>query len=205
MNDPLNKATPSEDLMTRVARGDDNAFEILVHRHQQAILNLIYHFMGRRARAEDLAQEVFLRIWQSAGRYKPTAKFTTWIYRITANLCFNELKALGRRRRLFVEPSQGVDLEPEEVYPNADEGKALSPEDLLITSERNRQLLNAIQQLPANQRMALLLKRFEGLSYEEIAQIMGRSAQAVDSLMVRAKRNLQKNLSEPPPAGVGGI
>ena len=78
----MDKEIPSEDLMARVAKGDDNAFEILVNRHQTSILNLIYRFIGDRTQAKDLAQEVFLRVWQSAENYEPKAKFTTWIYRL---------------------------------------------------------------------------------------------------------------------------
>ncbi len=91
---------PSEDLMARIAKGDEDAFEILVTRHQASVLNLIYRFIGDRTQAKDLAQEVFLRVWQAAKTYEPKAKFTTWIYRITTNLCLNELKS-ARRKRWF--------------------------------------------------------------------------------------------------------
>src|SRR3972149_11796155 len=90
----------TEDLMARIAKGDDDAFEILVNRHQASVLNLIYRFIGDRTQAKDLAQEVFIRVWQAAKSYKPKAKFTTWIYRVTANLCFNELKS-SRRKKWF--------------------------------------------------------------------------------------------------------
>ena len=96
----INNKASSEDLMARIAEGDEDAFEILVNRHQTSVLNLIYRFIGDRTQAKDLAQEVFLRVWQAAKTYKPEAKFTTWIYRITANLCINELKS-SRRRKLF--------------------------------------------------------------------------------------------------------
>src|SRR3990170_8630704 len=88
----------TEDLMARIARGDNDAFEILVNRHQASVLNLIYRFIGDRTQAKDLAQEVFLRVWQSAKSYEPRAKFTTWIYRITTNLCLNELKSSHRKK-----------------------------------------------------------------------------------------------------------
>ena len=96
----MDKEIPSEDLMTRIAKGDDDAFEILVNRHQASVLNLIYRFIGDRTQAKDLAQEVFIRVWQAAKTYKPDAKFTTWFYRIAAKLCFNELKS-ARRRKWF--------------------------------------------------------------------------------------------------------
>ena len=91
---------PTEELMARIGKGDEDAFEILVNRHQTSILNLTYRFIGDRTQAKDLAQEVFIRVWQGAKTYEPKAKFTTWIYRITANLCFNELKS-ARRKKWF--------------------------------------------------------------------------------------------------------
>jgi RNA polymerase sigma-70 factor (ECF subfamily) len=195
MNNNLSdEGTLSEDLMARVAKGDNYAFEALVKRHQRTVLNLIYRFMGKRTKAEDLAQEVFIRVWQAAGRYKRTAKFNTWIYRITANLCLNELKSARRRKLLFLSSSGGKGENREDRYfePGAD--REPSPEDLLLTAERNRQVSAALRSLPANQRLAVILKRYDDLSYREIAQILGCSVSAVDSLLVRAKRNLRKNL-----------
>jgi RNA polymerase sigma-70 factor (ECF subfamily) len=90
MERKMDSISPSEDLMAKIAEGDEEAFEILVERHRTIVLNIVYRFMGDREQANDLAQEVFLRVWQTAKKYEPTAKFTTWIYKITANLCFNE-------------------------------------------------------------------------------------------------------------------
>jgi RNA polymerase sigma-70 factor (ECF subfamily) len=187
----MDKEIPSEDLMARIAKGDADAFELMVNRHQTSVLNLIYRFIGDRTQAKDLAQEVFLRVWQAAGSYQPKAKFTTWIYRITANLCINELKS-SRRRKLFQFLRFGEDQE------NTIEGALVdaspSPEDLLLSREQSRRISDALQSLPANQRMALVLKRYDDLSYEEIAQIIGCSVSAVESLLVRAKRTLQEKL-----------
>ena len=94
MND---KTTSSEELMAKIAEGDEYAFEVLVRPHQTSVLNLIYRYVGDRTKAKDLAQEVFIRVWRAANRYEPKAKFTTWIYRITANLCLNELKSVRRK------------------------------------------------------------------------------------------------------------
>ena len=182
----------SEDLMARIAKGDDSAFEILVNRHQVSILNLIYRFIGDRTQAKDLAQEVFIRVWQSAKSYEPKAKFTTWLYRITANLCFNELKS-ARRRRWFQFHRSNEDNEGsiEETFSDG----SPTAEDLLLEKERSRQISDALQSLPDNQRMALVLKRYDDLTYAEIAQIIGCSVSAVESLLVRAKKTLQKKLS----------
>lgn len=191
MNDLLDETASSENLMAGCAKGDTHAFEILVRRHQGPVLNFIYRFIGDRIEAEDLAQEVFLKVWQSAAAYKPSAKFTTWIYRIAANLCINKQK-YDRIRRLFMVPPSRK--EEEALGDEFHAGKSPSPEDLLLIAERSRQILNAIRQLPANQRISLILKKYEGLSYKEISGIIGCSVSAVDSLMVRAKKNLRRKL-----------
>ena len=188
----MDKEIPSEDLMVRITEGDEYAFELLVGRHQSSILNLIYRFIGDRTKSQDLAQEVFIRVWQAVGSYQPKAKFTTWIYRITANLCINELKS-SRRRKLFQFLRFGEDQENtiEEVLVDA----SPSPEDLLLSREQSRRISDALQSLPANQRVALVLRRYDNLSYQEIAKILNCSVSAVESLLIRAKRNLQKKLA----------
>jgi RNA polymerase sigma-70 factor (ECF subfamily) len=185
----MDKQISSEELMARIAEGDNSAFEILVHRHQTSILNLVYRFIGDRTQAKDLAQEVFIRVWQAAKTYKPEAKFTTWIYRITANLCFNEQKS-ARRKKWFSFNWSNEDGEHtfEEILADS----APSAEDILLEKERSRQISDALQCLPDNQRMAMVLKRYDDLSYHEIAQIIGCSVSAVESLLVRAKR-IMKN------------
>jgi RNA polymerase sigma-70 factor (ECF subfamily) len=187
----IDETVSSEDLMARIAKGDNDAFEILANRHQTSVLNLIYRFIGDRTQAKDLAQEVFIRVWQAAKTYKPEAKFTTWIYRIATNVCFNELKS-ARRRRWFQFLRFG-DQHEETIEDTFVDGSP-SPEDLLLAKERSRQISDALQSLPENQRMALVLKRYDDLSYQEIAQILGCSVSAVESLLVRAKKTLQEKL-----------
>jgi RNA polymerase sigma-70 factor (ECF subfamily) len=186
MIDPL---ISDEELMAEIARGDEYAFELLVNRHQSRMLNLIYRFVGNRTQARDLAQEVFIRVWQAAPRYKPQAKFTTWTYRLAANLCLNELKSSDRKKLFFLGS-------PAEVGRTLSEESNISPsaEELLLVEERSRQISHALQSLPENQRMALILKRYDNLSYLEIARIMECSVSSVESLLVRAKKNLQEKL-----------
>jgi len=177
--------------MIKVAEGDEFAFEILVHRHQASVLNLIYRYVGDKTKAKDLAQEVFIRVWRAANRYEPKAKFTTWIYSITANLCLNELKLVKRGKLIQLE----VEKENRQSTGYETHSKvSQSPEDLLLAEERSRQISQALQSLPENQRMALILKRYDGLAYDEIAKIMGCSVSAVESLLVRAKKNIQEKL-----------
>ena len=188
----MNKHTQNdEELMLRIAEGDEHAFEILVERHQTHVLNLIYRFLGDRTKSQDLAQEVFLRVWRAAGDYKPKAKFTTWLYRIAANLCLNELKSARRKKWLrFFQ----ADTDEQNSGENDFSDSSPSPEDLLLSKERTIEITNALQSLPENQRMALILKRYDDLSYEEIARVLNCSVSAVESLIVRAKKNLQEKL-----------
>lgn len=145
-NDLLEEDILSEDLMARVAKGDRYAFETLVKRHQKKVLNLVYRLIGDKARAEDLAQEVFIRVWKAAGRYKPTARFNTWIYRITTNLCLNELKS-SRRREFFFPFSRTKEEDPEENCLERHINWTQSPEELLIAAETNRQVSAALRSL----------------------------------------------------------
>ena len=177
--------------MSWTAEGDEYAFEVLVRRHQASVLNLIYRYVGDRTRAKDLAQAVFVRVWQAAKTYKPRAKFTTWIYRIATNLCLNELKSAHHKKWFqFFRSDANDEARTEENIPDS----SPSPEDLLLAKERSRQITDALQSLPESQRMALILKRYDDLSYQEIARIMGCSVSAVESLLVRARRTLQEKL-----------
>jgi RNA polymerase sigma-70 factor (ECF subfamily) len=195
MDDRQNDKKTNEDLMCRVTTGDKHAFETLIHRHQRPILNFIFRFMGDPAEAEDWTQEVFLNVWKSAGTYKPDAKFTTWLYRIATNLCINKQRALRIRRWLAISQSPELQQNSENTFIPAEGAEITTPEDHLIDSEQSLHLLNAINDLPTSQRLAIVLKIYDGLSYHEISQIMNRSVSAVDSLLIRAKKNLRKKLT----------
>ena len=180
----------SEDLMLLVADGDKIAFTCLINRHQDAVFRLIYRFFGKKEEANDLAQEVFVRIWRSSKNYTSTSKFTTWLYTITANVCKSEARSLWRRNIWLIGSfwNSGDNDIREAVSP------VLSPEDAAIHAEQNRLVLAAIESLPPNQRLAVVLRRYEELSYQEIAAVIGCSVAAVEALLVRAKVNLQKKL-----------
>lgn len=194
MDDPLNDNNTNEDLMCRTARGDKYAFEALINRHQQPILNFIYRFMGDLTEAEDLTQEVFLRVWKSAGTYRPEAKFTTWLYRIAANLCINRQRSLRIRKWFSISESDSQQQESSETLIDTAGVTRKTPENDLLQSELSQQVSKALDALPSSQRLAIVLKIYDGMTYLEISQILGRSVSAVDSLLIRAKKSLQKKL-----------
>jgi len=195
MIDKMMKIT-NEDLMCRVATGDKHAFEVLVHRHQRPVLNFIFRFLGDQAEAEDLTQEVFLRVWKFAKTYRPDAKFTTWLYRIAINLCTNRQRALRIRKWFSISQPHEQKQNSEDTFSPIESAETATPENHLINSEQSRRLLNALNDLPTSQRLAIVLKIYDGLSYHEISQLMNRSVSAVDSLLIRAKKNLRKKLAK---------
>lgn len=194
MIDKITNST-DEDLMRSVAAGDEYAFKALVNRYQQQVLNLLFRYLGNRAEAEDLTQEVFFSVWKSAGTYKPKAKFTTWLYRITINLSINRQRFLRTRRWFTISESDPQAQASDEMF-TSDRGAApTTPENNLIQSELLQQVKKAIDGLPTSQRLAMILRIYDELSYQEISKILGRSVSAVDSLLIRAKKNLRKKLS----------
>lgn len=175
--------------MAEVAGGNLSAFKELVERHQNALLNYIYRYTGDRASAEDIAQEVFLRVFRNAKEYQPVSSFKTWLFKIATNLCLNEL----RDNRIF---SNTTDIfEPNESGFVALASNSHSPEKETESRELGAILMRAVSGLPENQRVALLLHKYEGFSYLDISRVMGCSVSAVESLIHRARRGLKKQLT----------
>jgi RNA polymerase sigma-70 factor (ECF subfamily) len=195
MDNRQNDTKTNEDLMCRVKSGDKYAFETLVYRHQRPVLNFIFRFLRDPTEAENLTQEVFLRVWKSAGTYQPDAKFTTWLYRIATNLCINKQRAMHIRNWFAISQSHEQKQTSDDTFIPTEGTEIKTPEDHLIDSEQSLHLLDALNDLPTSQRIAIVLKIYDGLSYHEIAQVMDRSVSAVDSLLIRAKKNLQKKLT----------
>jgi len=192
MGDPQNATNAN--LMARVKKGDRDAFATLVKSNQNSVLNFIWRFMGDRTEAEDLAQEAFLRVWKSAGTYQPRAKFSTWLYRIVTNLCINRHRALKIRNLFSISLSPKSKSDMMSVLESEPGANPLTPEDSLLEAEQYHQISNALDTLPSAQKLAIILKINQELSYREISKIMGRSVSAVDALLIRAKKNLQKKL-----------
>lgn len=176
--------------MRLVAEGDTAAFEQLIGRHQALVAGTIARMLGSNADVEDIAQQVFIRVWKSAGRYVARAKFTTWLLKITRNLVFNEMRRAKRH------PHLPVQIEPEaEEMPLRDEATA-TPDATLLQNELQGAIENAITLLPETQRMALVLRRYEELSYDEIAGVLELSVPAVKSLLFRARTELRERLKD---------
>jgi RNA polymerase sigma-70 factor (ECF subfamily) len=184
-------AADGRSLMLAVAAGVPGAFERLVQTYEPRIKAAVARSITDRSAVDDLSQEVLLRLYRSRGRYEPTARFETFLYRIIFNLCVNYTQYQRRRRALPLE--QAVDDDSRGVQLPADES-ALAPSETATLSERAELLRRAVDRLPESQRRALMLSRFEGLGYDDIAQVMGLSVQAVKSLLWRARENVRQVL-----------
>ncbi len=176
-------------LMLAVKEGDENAFEALVLRHQARVVGTIAKMLCGEIDAEDIAQQVFIRVWQSAPRYNPSAKFTTWLLTITRNLVFNEMR---RRRRARLVPLEPTDSDRPPVG-HADASARSAPEEIAEV-ELQEAISSAIAALPENQRLAVILRRFENMPYEEIAKVLGTTVPAVKSILFRARNDLRERL-----------
>ena len=170
---------PDAALMLAFQRGDAAAFRTLFERHARAMVAFCHHFVRDGARAEELAQDVFVKLHQAADRYRPTARFRTFLYRIASNHCLNELRRgeYGARRASAGEAPADPDALP---------STAANPEDVAHAAALERAVTELLARLPEKQRLALVLCRLEGLSYEEIAEVLGTSLSAVKSLIHRA-------------------
>jgi len=168
-----------EQLMLRVAEGNLDAFDELVRRHQHSAWRIAHRFLGDSTEAEDLVQEAFLRILAAAPRYKPSAAFSTYLYRIVTRLCID---SAGKKRPVF------TDSLPETVDSSPD------PETVLAQKDRDTLVLKGLDALPSRQRMAVILKYYEGLDYGEIARAMGTTVKAVERLLGHARTTLKTSL-----------
>lgn len=176
-------------LMERIGTGDHRAFRELVERHQNAVVGTVAKMLGNSSEAEDISQQVFLRIWRHAKRYRPDAKFTTYLFTITRNLVFNE----SRRKRRRNEVSSDEREESSHTQTPADSNR--QPDAELLQRELQSAVDKAISSLPEQQRIAVVLRRYEQMPYEEIAKVLDLSVSAVKSLLFRARTTLRDALA----------
>lgn len=178
---------PDHQLMARLAGGDDSALAELVARWQRPVLAHVARFLGcPPEEAQDIAQEAFLRVWRERRRFEPRAAFSTWLFAIVLNLCRNRRRSAQRRPVLVPIGVDGAG----EPFPAIEAGADADPLACARASELEGKVRRALRSLPESQRAAVLLRRFEGMSYREIATVLGSSEGAVESLLVRARRAL---------------
>ncbi len=177
-------------LMRAVAQGDEKAFRELIQRHQQAVVGTVARMLNDFTEAEDIAQMVFVRIWQSAPKWKHEAKFTTYLFTITRNLVFNESRRRGRKKEVSLDSLE----EHHPTVTTADE--SMQPGETMEKRELHRSIDRAIAALPEQQRMAVILRTFEGLDYEDIAEALETSVSSVKSLLFRARATLRESLAD---------
>lgn len=176
-------------LMLRIRGGDSRAMEELIRRHQDAVYATVANMLRSGGDAEDIAQQVFIRIWKGAATYEPSSKFTTWMFTIVRNLVFNELRRQKRKPVLSsdaLEEENGMILSIDNAPP---------PDIALEHRELSQAVEDAIASLPEQAALAIQLRRYENLSYEEIAQVLDTSVSATKSILFRARNMLKEKLA----------
>ncbi len=172
-----------EKLIIKLMKGDSSAFDEVVTTYQSMVINVCYGFSGNREDAEDIAQDVFIKIWEKIHSFKNEASLKTWIYRIAVNASLNFI-----RKQKFHALLENLD----KAFLFAMEGH--DPEEETRLKEQKNRVRKAIGLLPKNQRIAITLQHMNDLSYYEIAEIMETSVSSIESLIFRAKKNLRKKL-----------
>jgi RNA polymerase sigma-70 factor (ECF subfamily) len=181
-------------IMLRVKAGDDSAFEYLVQKYRRPMLSFMYRMAHNTAVAEDLAQEVFLRVYRSREKYEASAKFTTWLYRIASNLAVNHARDTRHQR-----PENTVSLDE----PDQETGltmdvpdDSLSAEEAIVRRERLAAIRQRVEALPERQKMALIMHKYQQMDYRQIAEVLKLSESAIKSLLFRAYETLRVQLKE---------
>jgi RNA polymerase sigma-70 factor, ECF subfamily len=183
---------PDAALMLRVKQGDTDAFEQLVDKYKQPVLNVIYRMLHDATEAEDIAQTVFVQVYKSAARYEVASKFSTWLFTIVRNLCLNEIRRRSRH------PTDSMDAthpeNEEQPWQQFEDKKVAGPPDSLLEGELEQKINEALDDLPENQRTAIILCRQNELSYEDIAKVLKTSVSATKSLIHRGRETLKQRL-----------
>jgi RNA polymerase sigma-70 factor (ECF subfamily) len=178
------------ELMLRVRAGDQASFSLLLDRHRTPVIHFLYRMVQNQAVAEELAQEVFLRVYRSRESYEPTAKFTTWLFRIATHLALNWIRDNRNSRN-----QESLDEEVIEGAVRQVSDRMASVEQRMVRESRMSEIRQAIETLPAKQRAAVLMHKYEELEYSQIARILECSESAVKSLLFRAYETLRTRLA----------
>jgi RNA polymerase sigma-70 factor, ECF subfamily len=181
-------------LMLDVKAGDEQSFELLLRKYRTPLVNFLYRMVRDTAVAEDLAQEVFLRVYRARQEYAPSAKFTTWMFRIATNLALNSVRD-NRHRKMEISMDQSVDTGEDEQRPMEVPDRAPTVEQALVARCRAESIMKAIHSLPEKQRAAVLLHKYQELDYDEIARVLECSESALKSLLFRAYETLRVELA----------
>jgi RNA polymerase sigma-70 factor (ECF subfamily) len=194
-SETLASATLSDaDFMLRVKGGDESAFQYLVEKYRRPMVSFMYRMAHNTAAAEDLAQEVFLRVYRSREGYEASAKFTTWLYRIATNLAVNHARDTRNER-----PERTVSLdEPDSetgMTPDVPD-RSLSAEEMILRRERLAAIRQRVQALPERQRMAVVMHKYQHMDYKQIGEVLKLSESATKSLLFRAYETLRVQLKE---------
>jgi RNA polymerase sigma-70 factor, ECF subfamily len=183
---------PDTELMLRVKKGDEAAFEELVEKYKQPVLNLVYRILRDATESEDLAQNVFVQVFKSADRYRVEAKFSTWLFTIARNLCLNELRRRSRHPAESLDA--GTETQEESPARQFEDKRSISAPAQLLRDELTNKVQEALASLPENQRTAILLFKEQEMSYEEISKILDCSLSATKSLIHRGRETLKQRL-----------
>jgi RNA polymerase sigma-70 factor (ECF subfamily) len=186
---------PDVQLMLRFQQGEMEAFQQLFHKYSPSVVNFAFRFLGTQARAEEIAQEVFLQVYRWQKRYEPKAKFSTWLFKIAHNHCLNEVRK-GEYRVSLESFDPPEDREGDERERNLPDTTSAKGEDILAAKEAAARIQRILHRIPESQRTALLLSRMEGMSYQEVAEVLGSTEKAVKSLVFRATQSLKEGLRD---------
>ena len=189
----LEARDPDVRLMVQVRADVPGAFESLVENYQHRLVGILFHVVGNIDEAEDLCQETFLRIYKARKGYRPRAKFSTWLFTIANNLALNHLRNKGRTANVAI-GGGGTSSQSVASFGKQLEGREGTPSAQMRKAELSDLVREALSVLNEDQKMAVLLNKFEEMSYAEIADIMGRSPAAIKSLLARARTQLREQL-----------
>jgi RNA polymerase sigma-70 factor (ECF subfamily) len=190
----LEARDPDVRLMLQVRDDVQGAFEVLVERYQHRLVGVMVHLVGRVEEAEDLTQEVFLRVYRARKGYRPRAKFSTWLFTIANNLALNHLRGKGRNPAVALGGAEGTGSQEGRPVGERVPAREGTPSAQLRKVELSDVVREALEILGEDQKVAVLLNKFEDMSYAEIAEVMGRSEAAVKSLLARARTHLREQL-----------